>query len=79
MVRDITRIQITYLLSCFCNSSVVFYYRNQWIDRSQKCVSVTAEHMANVLVNRGLYKKYKTFSILIYSYINTSENWKNEK
>ncbi len=25
------------------------------------------------------YKKYKTFSVLIYSYINTSGNWKNEK
>ena len=24
-------------------------------------------------------KKYKTFSVLIYSYINTSGNWKNEK
>ena len=26
-----------------------------------------------------LFKKYKTFSVLIYSYINTSGNWKNEK
>ena len=25
------------------------------------------------------FKKYKTFSVLIYSYINTSGNWKNEK
>ena len=24
-------------------------------------------------------KKYKTFSVLIYSYINTSGNWKNDK
>ena len=24
-------------------------------------------------------KKYKTLSVLIYSYINTSGNWKNEK
>ena len=24
-------------------------------------------------------KKYKTFSVLIYNYINTSGNWKNEK
>ena len=24
-------------------------------------------------------KKYKTFSVLIYSYINTSGNWENEK
>ena len=28
---------------------------------------------------RGIFKKYKTFSVLIYSYINTSGNWKNEK
>ena len=26
-----------------------------------------------------IVKKYKTFSVLIYSYINTSGNWKNEK
>ena len=25
------------------------------------------------------FKKYKTFSVLIYNYINTSGNWKNEK
>ena len=27
----------------------------------------------------SIVKKYKTFSVLIYSYINTSGNWKNEK
>ena len=26
-----------------------------------------------------IFKKYKTFSMLIYSYVNTSRNWKNEK
>ena len=26
-----------------------------------------------------LIKKYKTFSVLIHSYVNTSGNWKNEK
>ena len=26
-----------------------------------------------------MIKKYKTFSVLIYSYINMSGNWKNEK
>ena len=30
-------------------------------------------------VFRLTFKKYKTFSVLIYSYINTSGNWKNEK
>ena len=29
--------------------------------------------------NELILKKYKTFSVLIYSYINTSGNWKNEK
>ena len=29
--------------------------------------------------HRVIFKKYKTFSVLIYSYINTSGNWKNEK
>ena len=28
---------------------------------------------------RKQIKKYKTFSVLIYSYINTSRNWKKEK
>ena len=26
-----------------------------------------------------IFNRYKTFSVLIYSYINTSENWENEK
>ena len=31
-------------------------------------------------IGKGVtFKKYKTFSVLIYSYINTSGNWKNEK
>ena len=25
-----------------------------------------------------IFKKYKTFSVFIYSYINTNRNWKNE-
>ena len=29
--------------------------------------------------NRLILTKYKTFSVLIYSYINASGNWKNEK
>ncbi len=32
-----------------------------------------------ILNNIFIFKKYKTFSVLIYSYINTSGNWKNEK
>ena len=37
---------------------------------SQKCAKISI---------RLLFKKYKTFSVLIYSYINTSGNWENEK
>ena len=33
----------------------------------------------NVKSGYLIFKKYKTFSVLIYSYINTSENWKHEK
>ena len=37
-------------------------------------------HCLNCIRCLGLtFKKYKTFSVLIYSYINTSGNWKNEK
>ena len=35
--------------------------------------------LRNKIGNELLFKKYKTFSVLIYSYINTSGNWKNEK
>ncbi len=38
----------------------------------RKCfVHVYTKHMT--------FKEYKTFSVLIYSYINTSGNWKNSK
>ena len=30
-------------------------------------------------MNGKIFKKCKTLSVLIYSYINTSGNWKNEK
>ena len=30
-------------------------------------------------ISRVIFNKYKTFSVLIYSYINTSGNWENEK
>ena len=31
------------------------------------------------LCKYDIFNKYKTFSVLIYSYINTSGNWENEK
>ena len=36
-------------------------------------------YMFVLRTEKVIFKKYKTFSVLIYSYINTSENWKNEK
>ena len=40
---------------------------------SQQILSVSTAFYTCIL------KKYKTFSVLIYSYINTSGKWKNEK
>ena len=37
------------------------------------------QYFLDCIAKRTLIKKYKTFSVLIYSYINTSGNWKNEK
>ena len=37
------------------------------------------EHRHKNSTKEVIFKKYKTFSVLIYSYINTSGNWKNEK
>ena len=31
------------------------------------------------ILQHFIFNKYKTFSVLIYSYINTSGNWENEK
>jgi hypothetical protein len=33
----------------------------------------------NIPKRRVIFNKYKTFSVLIYSYIKTSGNWENEK
>ena len=30
-------------------------------------------------ISMSIFNDYQTFSMLIYSYINTSRNWKNEK
>ena len=30
-------------------------------------------------ISMSIFSEYQTFSLLIYSYINTSRNWKNEK
>ena len=35
--------------------------------------------MSIIILFITIFNKYKTFSALIYSYINTSGNWKNEK
>ena len=35
-------------------------------------------HVTSLFVY-SIFNKYKTFSVLIYSYINTSGNWENEK
>ena len=41
--------------------------------RTAKCINSESAKICMIP------KKYKTFSVLIYSYINTSGNWKNEK
>ena len=46
--------------------------------RIPKFCSVIHETILHI-ISRLISKKYKTFSVLIYSYINTSGNWKNEK
>ena len=36
-------------------------------------------HKERVYAQTFIFNKYKTFSVLIYRYINTSGNWENEK
>ena len=45
------------------------------------CVLLTALPTLVTLVGdiQVIFKKYKTFSVLIYSYINASGNWKSKK
>ena len=56
--------------------------RQEWISDGKPCFrflkrSFGMHNHAEIMCL--LFKKYKTFSVLIYSYINTSGNWKNEK
>ena len=46
---------------------------------SNKVEYLDKEHSYKNSTKKVIFKKYKTFSVLIYSYINTSGNWKNEK
>ena len=55
-----------------CNVTRIIYIYNkvEYLHKEQSYKTSTKE---------VIFKKYKTFSVLIYSYINTSGNWKNEK
>ena len=59
-----------------------------WLTHSNVLIAVPAAAVVTVVAEAVIvivivvvvvFKKYKTFSVLIYSYINTSGNWKNEK
>ena len=56
------------LQSLICIIIISYYYYNIYI------------YIIVIIIIIYIFKKYKTFSVLIYSYyINTSGNWKNEK
>ena len=50
-------------------------YKTKYLPISSSQTALTCFRAVHCVV----FKKYKTFSVLIYSYINTSGNWKNEK
>ena len=76
-----------YLWSCVKQDIEQFrcrtLYFNCYLDRIlllSNCIGPKAR--AETIVPAGesiTFNKYKTFSVLIYSYINTSGNWENEK
>ena len=52
------------------------------ITESYIYLDIILDHRISAMPKRYIYlifNKYKTFSVLIYSYINTSGNWENEK
>ena len=49
------------------------------VDEAFHVLAAAITYAYCVYVEYFMFKKYKTFSVLIYSYINTSGNWKNEK
>ena len=51
-------------------------YKNKCVYLLHLAVAMSCQHVHEKCF---MFKKYKTFSVLIYSYINTSGNWKNEK
>ena len=74
-----------------CNISlynIAFVNSECWLVKSRVDITLCQHGKFPVALNSNAYrpkcasyiiKKYKTFSVLIYSYINTRENWKNSK
>ena len=60
--------------SCFHTISRFSNFHSCWYN----CIS-TRKMFYIICVLCFIFKKYKTFSVLIYSYINASGKWKNEK
>ena len=56
-----------------------FYFIYHQINLHIKLICVRQFICGHVMLSILIFKKHKTFSVLIYSYINTSGNWKNEK
>ena len=53
--------------------------RSPYISPPPPPLSPSKEYKPRAYSQRFTVNKYKTFSVLIYSYINTSGNWENEK
>ena len=64
-----------------CNSTGFCIHFYNFIFKRSLLTPQSAMKLASRFLDVCYYpfKKYKTFSVLIYSYINTSGNWKNEK
>jgi hypothetical protein len=62
-------------MQTFCSSHKVY----TCITNSQLVNRICSHCFFTVVDISLIFNKYKTFSVLIYSYINTSGNWENEK
>jgi hypothetical protein len=68
--------------------NIAFVNSECWLAKSRVDITLCQHGKFPAALNSNAYrpkcasyiiKKYKTFSVLIYSYINTRENWKNSK
>ena len=77
--QDFLSTSLMQVVSTTCSKSVNIEVASSLVFRLD-ATRWSQQTWCSLMKPKGLmFKKYKTFSVLIYSYINTSENWKKRE